>query len=65
MRKAGYRILFTPHAEGVHLEHQSTSKTGPIVDYLNQSNKVFTETWGPYLEHNLHKIPGDFSYLKP
>jgi len=65
MRKTGYRIIFTPHAEGIHLEHQSTSKTGPIIDHLNNSNRIFREAWGPYLEHNRNKIPGNFDYLKP
>lgn len=64
MRKTGYRILFTPHATGIHLEHQSTSKTGPIIDYLNSSNRIFHELWGAYLENNLHRIPGNFDYCK-
>lgn len=64
MRKTGYRILFTPHASGVHLEHQSTTKTGPIVDHLNNSNRVFGQLWGQYLEYNAHRIPGNFDYCK-
>lgn len=64
MRKTGYRILFTPHASGTHLEHQSTSKTGPIVDHLNNSNRVFGQLWGPYLEYNSNRIPGNFDYCK-
>jgi len=64
MRKTGYRILFTPHASGVHLEHQSTTKTGPIIDHLNNSNRVFGQLWGPYLEWNSNRIPGNFDYCK-
>ncbi len=64
MRHAGYRILFTPHASGTHLEHQSTSKTGPIIQYLNDSNRIFRQTWGPYLEWNKNRIPGNFDYMK-
>jgi GT2 family glycosyltransferase len=64
MRKHGYRILFTPHAEGVHLEHQSTTKTGPIVDHLNNSNRIFGQLWGKYFEHNASRIPGNFDYCK-
>lgn len=65
MRKTGYKIIFTPYAEGIHMEHQSTSKTGPIVDYLNQSNRVFGELWGSYLEWNKNRVPmGNFDYCK-
>ncbi len=64
MRKHGYRIVFNPHATGTHLEHQSTSKTGPIVDHLNNSNKVFGQLWGEYLTYNANRIPGSFDYCK-
>lgn len=65
VRKAGYKIMFTPHSSGTHLEHQSTSKTGPIVDRLNKSNAVFGRKWGAYFDHNLQRVPGNFDYLKP
>lgn len=64
MRKTGYRILFTPHAQGIHVEHQSTSKTGPIVEHLNNSNKIFGQLWGQYLQYNSNRIPGNFDYCK-
>lgn len=64
IRHAGWKILFTPHSSGIHLEHQSTSKTGPIIQHLNSSNAVFGRKWGRYLDWNINRVPGDFEYLK-
>jgi len=62
LRKAGWKLMFTPHSTGVHLEHQSTKKTGNIMDYVNASNRIFTEYYGAYLRHNINRIPGNFDY---
>lgn len=62
MRRAGWRIRYTPHASGIHLEHQSTNKLGPAMDHVQKANAIFTRKWGAYLEHNLNRIPGTFDY---
>jgi len=64
LRKAGWNLMFTPHSRGIHLEHQSTSKTGNIMDYVNASNKIFHELYGAYLDHNINRVPmGNFDYM--
>lgn len=63
MRRAGYRIFFTPHSEGIHMEGQSTRKLHNIRDILNEANRHFGEVWGDYLRHNANRVPlGDFNY---
>lgn len=62
MRRAGYKILFTPHSTGIHMEHQSTQKTADIMTLVNKANATFTAKWHPYLVHNANRIPGDFDY---
>lgn len=62
VRRAGWKILFTPFSEGIHMEHQSTSKTGNIMDYVNASNKVFGRKWGRYFDHNASNAMGNFNY---
>lgn len=62
MRKCGYKVMFTPHARGIHLEHQSIGKIGRIDDLLNQANKTFNRKWGSYLTANANTIPGNFDY---
>lgn len=65
MRKAGYRIIYTPKASGIHLEHQSTQKLGQINDIVNTANALFTRKWAEYLDWNAQRVPGNFDYLKP
>lgn len=63
MRKAGWKLLFTPHATGIHDEHQSVGMTaGGIAKYIPESNAVFHAKWGRYLDANLYRIPGTFDY---
>jgi hypothetical protein len=64
LRHAGYKIFFTPHSSAIHLEHQSTTKTGSLIDHLQKSNRTFGKKWGRYLEYNSNRIPGSFDYLK-
>lgn len=63
VRRAGWKIMYTPFATGVHLGHQSSDKVGGVGRFLAASNALFHKKWGPYLRHNLHRVPGDFSYL--
>lgn len=62
MRKAGWRLVYTPHAKGIHMEHQSTRKVDNIMTLVSNANKRFGEKWDDYLTHNANKIPGTFDY---
>lgn len=63
LRRAGYKIIYTPHAVGTHLEHQSVNKIGDMMTKLvPYANATFHRKWGRYLEHNLQRIPGNFDY---
>lgn len=60
LRQSGHRIVYTPHARGIHMEHQSTQKLGNIMDIVNGANRRFGQVWGWYLEKNINTIPGNF-----
>lgn len=62
MRRAGYRIIYTPHATGVHMEHQSTQKIASITEVVSHANGVFGRKWTKYFDHNLNRVPGNFDY---
>lgn len=65
IRRDGYKVVFTPHATGIHLEHQSTGKMpGGVMEYVKRANAVFDRKFGEYLTWNANRIPGDFGYLK-
>lgn len=66
IRYEGYKLLYTPFAEGIHENHLSTAgrpdiRLGKII---NDSNALFDRKWGQYLTHNIERIPGNFDYLK-
>jgi GT2 family glycosyltransferase len=63
MRREGWKIRYTPHARGIHMEHQSTQELGNINDVVGTANRLFGKKWGSYFDHNLHRIPGTFDYL--
>lgn len=63
IRREGYKIIFTPHAKGIHDEHQSTWTTPRIQQIMQESNAIFGRKWGRYLEWNKDRIPGNFDYL--
>jgi GT2 family glycosyltransferase/ADP-heptose:LPS heptosyltransferase len=65
MRKLGWKIMFTPHAKGIHDEHHSTWTTPRIQQIMLESNAIFGRKWGKYLEHNANRIPGNFDYDQP
>lgn len=52
LRQAGYRVMFTPHTEGIHEEHSSMAKTEGWMKILHQSNDIFARRWGWYFKHN-------------
>ena len=63
-RLHGWKILFTPHARGVHVGHLSTAKVGDVHGFIRVSNELFHRKWGEYLRHNLNNNMGTFDYLK-
>lgn len=62
VRKAGWKIIYTPHAKGWHLGHQSTPKVGNLSEMIAASSKLFHERWGKYIAHNANKPMGTFDY---
>jgi hypothetical protein len=62
VRRAGYRVLFTPHGSGIHDEGMSTKKTDRIIQIMEHSNATFGRKWNRYFEHNANRIPGNFDY---
>lgn len=52
MRRAGYRLMFTPNVEGVHIEHVSTGKSGNIQLLCQRSNELFAQKWKWYFDRN-------------
>ena len=63
LRKAGWRLRYTPHSTGVHVEGQSTQKLGQPMEHVHQANRIFHSKWGKYLDFNLNRIPGTFDYV--
>jgi N-acetylglucosaminyl-diphospho-decaprenol L-rhamnosyltransferase len=64
LRKSGWRLRYTPHSSGIHMEGQSTRKLGQPNEYVSAANHIFNLKWGPYLDWNLNRIPGNFDYLR-
>lgn len=51
-RMKGWKVMYTPHATGVHHEHLSTQKTPNIIKIMNESNARFGAKWAWYFEKN-------------
>lgn len=64
VRKSGWKILYTPHAKGWHLGHQSTPKVGNLSEMIAASSKLFHERWSAYLKWNIDNNFGNFDYTK-
>lgn len=47
LRAAGWRVVYTPHATGIHDESQTTSKDKSAM--LAAGNALFAAKWGSYL----------------
>jgi len=64
IRKKGWKILFTPHSEGIHMEHQSLSKLPEsIPGLLANANSTLERKLRRFWEHNINRVPADFSYV--
>jgi len=65
IRKAGWQVWYTPHATGIHDEHQETKKVNGINRIMMESNARFGRKWGEYFRHNATNPGlGNFGYLK-
>lgn len=63
VRQAGYRLIYTPHAKGWHVGHQSTRLLGNLDDLIRPSVARFHARWHDYLEWNKYIVPGNFDYM--
>jgi GT2 family glycosyltransferase len=63
VRSKGYKIIFTPHATGVHQGQATSNTTGKFHEWMTESGKLMEQLWGPYWDWNRNKVPGDFGYL--
>lgn len=57
---AGWRLVYTPHARGVHMEGQSTKTLGDIAEKVKHANATFAKKWGWWYDLNLNRVPGIF-----
>lgn len=63
IRKAGWRLWFTPLATGIHDEHQETRAVPGINQIMAQSNRRFAAKWHGYFRHNASNAGlGNFDY---
>lgn len=60
LRKAGWKIWYTPKAQAVHDEHASTKITPNIAREVERSRGIFTKLWKPYFERNAPNTLGTF-----
>lgn len=64
VRRAGWKLWYTPKAIGIHDEHQETKNVPGIREIMQQSNKRFGQKWAPYFKHNANNRGlGNFDYL--
>lgn len=52
IRQKGYRVIFNPLVEGVHLEHSSMGQTPEWRAIMARSNQIFAEKWAFYFHDN-------------
>lgn len=64
IRQEGGKIMYTPHAKGWHVGHQSTRLLGNLDKLIAPSAARFKSKWGQYLEVNRFTVPGTFDYEK-
>lgn len=62
IRQNGWKIMYTPHAQGTHLESQTSGKNRSGV--MEKSQAAFMAKWERYFGHNSHRPLGNFDYLK-
>jgi GT2 family glycosyltransferase len=52
IRQQGWKIIFTPHAVGIHDEHTSSSTIPEWKAIVAESARIFAKYWGWYFEKN-------------
>lgn len=64
VRKAGWKIFYTPFATAVHDEHSSTNPkmTPDVAEQVRISKEVFGRKWSKFFDHNDDKYLGTFDY---
>lgn len=60
IRQKGWKIIYTPHAIGVHEEGQSTQLIGDAMNIMRQSQALFAQKWAFYFEQNKREGLGVF-----
>lgn len=66
IRQAGWRVIFTPLVDAIHLEHSSMKKTPGWMDILHKSNRTFASKWGWYFRKNPNpSVIGTFDASSP
>ena len=63
IRKAAWKIMYTPHAIGIHEGGASTCLIGDAGRIMQQSGRMFVEKWRGYFEHNRDVGLGNFDYV--
>lgn len=62
IRQHGYKIIYTPHATGIHEGNATSGPTGNMNRWIQESGKLMEELWGKYWDHNRNRVPGTFDY---
>lgn len=62
VRQQGYKLIYTPHATGIHVGNATSGPTGKMHQWIQESGKIMEKRWGKYFDHNINKIPGTFDY---
>ncbi len=52
VRRAGWKVFYTPHARGLHEESQSTCITPNIREHMDRSNRYLHAKWKWYFDLN-------------
>jgi GT2 family glycosyltransferase len=60
LRQYGYKIIYQPHAEGIHSEGQSMIKVSPMrTDLIAAGSRTFERKWKHWWDRNLQTVPGN------
>jgi GT2 family glycosyltransferase len=60
VREAKYRIVYTPHASGIHDESATSKQTGMQMEWIKASNAIMEEKWGWFFSLNRDNHMGTF-----
>jgi GT2 family glycosyltransferase len=60
VRQAGWKVMYTPHAKGIHQEHQSMGHNPNIPNVIKESCRIFEAKWGWWFWLNRDNNLGKF-----